>query len=94
VIFEPLDFIARLAALVPKPRVNLTRFHGVFAPLCPLGATANTGCCAAHGRVSVTLTPGWSRAVTVAKEDFLMARITWVGFRGGGTAHGSLSLVN
>jgi len=28
VIFEPLDFIARLAALVPKPRVNLTRYHG------------------------------------------------------------------
>lgn len=24
--------MARLAALVPKPRVNLTRFHGVFAP--------------------------------------------------------------
>jgi len=32
VLFEPLDFIARLAALVPKPRVNLTRYHGVFAP--------------------------------------------------------------
>jgi hypothetical protein len=32
VIFEPLDFIAKLAALVPKPQVNLTRFHGVFAP--------------------------------------------------------------
>ena len=32
VILEPLDFIARLAALVPKPRVNLTRFHGVFGP--------------------------------------------------------------
>jgi hypothetical protein len=32
VIFEPLDFIARLAALIPKPRVNLTRFHGVFTP--------------------------------------------------------------
>ncbi len=32
VIFEPLDFIAKLAALVPKPRVNLTRFHGVLAP--------------------------------------------------------------
>jgi len=28
----PLDFIAKLAVLVPKPRVNLTRFHGVFAP--------------------------------------------------------------
>ncbi len=29
VIFEPVDFIAKLAALVPKPRVNLTRFQGV-----------------------------------------------------------------
>ena len=28
----PVDFIARLAALVPKPRVNFTRFHGVLAP--------------------------------------------------------------
>jgi excinuclease ABC subunit A len=32
VLFEPVDFIARLAALVPKPRVSLTRYHGVFAP--------------------------------------------------------------
>jgi hypothetical protein len=32
VIFEPEDFIARLAALVPKPRAHLTRYHGVFAP--------------------------------------------------------------
>jgi hypothetical protein len=32
VAFEPIDFIARLAALVPKPRVNLTRYHGVLAP--------------------------------------------------------------
>lgn len=32
VIFEPQDFITRPAALVPKPRVNLTRFHGVFVP--------------------------------------------------------------
>ena len=31
VLFEPQDFIARLAALAPKPRVHLTRFHGVFA---------------------------------------------------------------
>ena len=30
----PLDFIARLAALVPRPRLNLTRFHGVFVPNC------------------------------------------------------------
>jgi ribosomal protein S27E len=34
VVLEPLDFIARLAALIPRPRLNLTRFHGVFAPNC------------------------------------------------------------
>jgi hypothetical protein len=32
VVFEPLDFVARLAALVPRPRAHLTRYHGVFAP--------------------------------------------------------------
>jgi hypothetical protein len=32
VVLEPLDFIARLAALVPPPRRHLTRYHGVFAP--------------------------------------------------------------
>jgi hypothetical protein len=31
VIFEPLDFISRLVALVPKPRVNLTRVTGTVA---------------------------------------------------------------
>jgi len=30
--FEPVDFIAKLAALLPPPRAHLTRFHGVFAP--------------------------------------------------------------
>ena len=32
VVFGPEDFLSRLGALVPSPRVNLTRFHGVFAP--------------------------------------------------------------
>jgi len=31
-ISASLHVIARLAALVPRPRVNLTIFHGVFAP--------------------------------------------------------------
>lgn len=34
VIFESLDFIARPAALVPKPKVNMTCYHGLFSPLC------------------------------------------------------------
>ena len=36
VLFSPEDFIARLAALVPRPRINLTRYHGVFAPSSPM----------------------------------------------------------
>ena len=35
VIVEPGDFIARLVALAPKPRAQLTRYHGVFAPAGP-----------------------------------------------------------
>ena len=27
-----MDFMEKLAALVPKPRINLTRYHGVLAP--------------------------------------------------------------
>ena len=41
-LFEPLDFLARLAALVPLPRVHLTRFHGLFAP---------------HSRLRAAITP-------------------------------------
>ena len=33
--FTPEDFLSRLAALVPRPRANLTRYHGVFAPAHP-----------------------------------------------------------
>ena len=32
VVFDPLDFIARLAALVPRPRTHLLTYHGVLAP--------------------------------------------------------------
>jgi hypothetical protein len=32
VIFEPLDLIAKLAALVPPPRFNMVRYHGIFGP--------------------------------------------------------------
>jgi hypothetical protein len=30
--FSPLDFLRRLATLIPPPRKHLTRYHGVFAP--------------------------------------------------------------
>ena len=30
--FTPLEFIEKLAALIPRPWANLIRYHGVFAP--------------------------------------------------------------
>ena len=38
IVLEPLDPMARLAALVPPPRMHLRRFHGVFAPHSTLRA--------------------------------------------------------
>ena len=32
VSFSYLDFIARLVALIPPPKMNMVRYHGVFAP--------------------------------------------------------------
>ncbi len=32
VVMSPLEFMQRLAALVPRPRLHLIRFHGVLAP--------------------------------------------------------------
>ena len=31
-VFEPVEFLRRLATLIPPPYAHLTRFHGVFAP--------------------------------------------------------------
>ncbi len=31
-LFRGMELLRRLASLVPPPRMNLTRFHGVFAP--------------------------------------------------------------
>ena len=32
IVLDPLDFLSRLTSLIPRPRVHLIRFHGVFAP--------------------------------------------------------------
>ncbi|HIB83271.1 MAG TPA: hypothetical protein EYO59_01325, partial [Chromatiaceae bacterium] len=36
IVLAPMDFMSRLAALVPAPKINLIRYHGVFAPASPL----------------------------------------------------------
>ena len=52
-MLEPLDLMARLAVLVPPPRMHLTRYHGVFAPHSTLRAEitpAGRGARGAGGR--------------------------------------------
>jgi ribosomal protein S27E len=70
VIFEPLDFISRLVALVPKPRVNLTRFHGVFAPNSKYRARVTPS---RRGKCMKTRSPNESDQTPAEKK----ASITW-----------------
>ncbi len=35
-VMTPLEFMQKLAALIPQPRLNLTRYHGVLAPKAKL----------------------------------------------------------
>ena len=62
-VFEPVELLERLAALTPRPRINLVLYHGVLAPRAtwrrsivpPVsvadadGETAATACVAADG---------------------------------------------
>ena len=34
IVLDPLNFLSRLASLIPRPKIHLIRFHGVFAPNC------------------------------------------------------------
>ena len=70
IVLEPLDFIARLAALVPPPRVHLTRYHGVFAAHAALraeitpggrGTGAQEGSAAPQRRASKDIRMNWAR---------------------------------
>ena len=38
IVMSPLEFMQRLAALVPRPRLHLIRFHGLLAPNAKLRA--------------------------------------------------------
>ena len=51
--FEPLELLEKLAALVPPPRVNLVRYHGVLAP-----ASRNRARVVPAGKAEDTPTPG------------------------------------
>jgi hypothetical protein len=61
-VFEPVELVERLAALIPPPRVNMVRYHGVLAPAArdraaivpqvPQPEGAGTGGVCRHGDAS------------------------------------------
>jgi hypothetical protein len=76
IVFSPADFMARLAALVPRPRANLTRYHGVFAPNSPfrravVPASANPA--RKKGKKPATPAP----AESAVEGDSPTAPLTW-----------------
>jgi hypothetical protein len=64
---SPLEFMQRLAALVPRPRLHLTRFHGVLAP---------------HARLRGAIVPGLAKRTQAHATDCAhahggSARMSW-----------------
>jgi hypothetical protein len=43
--FDPVTLLARLAVLIPRPRINLLLYYGVLAPRAPwrAGVVASAG---------------------------------------------------
>jgi len=66
--FEPLELLEKLAALVPPPRVNLVRYHGVLAP-----ASRHRARVVPAGKAEDTPTPGpgipTSRGACAGEEE-------------------------
>jgi hypothetical protein len=68
IVLEPLDLMARLAALVPPPRMHLTRYHGAFASYSKFRAAvtpAHRGVGAAKRRTTDAATPVTPRHVAM-----------------------------
>ena len=77
--FLPLEFVEKLAALVPAPRANLVRYHGILAPaarhraaVVPFTAVDDTASCAEDADDAPTRRGPRSRNYTWAE---LMRRV-------------------
>ena len=66
VVLSPMEFMGRLAALVPKPRVNLTRFHGVFSPRSKLRKRVVPGKQEGGVESELTLSSGKSKSYSMS----------------------------
>jgi hypothetical protein len=63
-VMSPLEFMQRLAALVPRARLHLIRFHGVLVPNAKAGGAAGAGGAGATGHRGCSRRRVRSRAST------------------------------
>ncbi|WP_395844995.1 transposase [Archangium violaceum] len=74
-LFTGLELLRRVASLVPPPRANLTRFHGVFAP----GARLRPFLVPQAGEEEARVEPQAGARQEKRKEG--RARVDWAGRR-------------
>ena len=75
ILFSPLDFLSKLAALVPRPRHNLVRYHGVFAPNSRMRKLIVPGKC---NRTKRKIDRSENKLATESEAaDQLIAPLTW-----------------
>lgn len=63
-LFEPIEFMEKLAAIIPRPAINLVLYHGALAPHARWRLTRNRTA-AAERLVAVTHQPGVPRRLGV-----------------------------
>jgi hypothetical protein len=71
-VFEPLEFLERLAAMTPRPETNLLICHGVLAPRARWRARV-----VAYGRVAPEATASTAPVPDGAREQSKPGAWTW-----------------
>ncbi|MDQ3565052.1 MAG: transposase [Pseudomonadota bacterium] len=69
IVMSPLEFMQRLAVLVPRPRPHLIRFHGVLAPNAKLRAEIIPSSGRQAGNLPVPGSPGGPVNATDTSDD-------------------------
>jgi hypothetical protein len=73
VIYDPMELMERLAALVPPPRFNITRYYGVLAPAATFRPSV-----VPEGEQPIPLKhPGCSARIETSKTDEAKSNSKW-----------------
>ncbi|XXT92998.1 transposase [Sorangium sp. So ce764] len=82
-VMSPMEFMARLAALIPPPKIPLVRYHGVFAPRSswrslvtprPPARAAKSEPCAGHALLPAAPAPASPAPASPCAPPALSAR--------------------